>query len=81
MRVEPEQQRLIIKNRGSTFDRQQWGLLLLLAAINFTHILDFVIVMPLGDPLRQQLKINPQQFGMVVSAYGIAAMIDRKSVV
>ena len=59
----------------SRFSSQQWGLLLLLAAINFTHILDFVIVMPLGDPLRQQLHITPKQFGMVVSAYGIAAML------
>lgn len=57
------------------FSGKQWGLLLLLAAINFTHILDFVIVMPLGDSLRHQLHINPQQFGAVVSAYGIAAMI------
>jgi predicted MFS family arabinose efflux permease len=60
---------------SSNFSRQQWVLLLLLAAINFTHILDFVIVMPLGDSLRQQLHINPKQFGMVVSAYGIAAML------
>ena len=75
MPAAPDSPRPNVKHRASTFDRQQWGLLLLLAAINFTHILDFVIVMPLGDPLRQQLKINPQQFGMVVSAYGIAAMI------
>ncbi len=60
---------------SSGFSRQQWGLLFLLASINFTHILDFVIVMPLGDSLRQQLQINPRQFGMVVSAYGLAAMI------
>lgn len=60
---------------ANRFNRQQLGLLLLLAAINFTHILDFVIVMPLGDQLRHQLAINPQQFGLVVSVYGIAAMI------
>ncbi|MDX1925310.1 MAG: MFS transporter [Pirellulaceae bacterium] len=58
----------------SGFSGQQWGLLLVLAAVYFTHILDFVIVMPLGDQLRQQLKITPRQFGAVVSAYGIAAM-------
>lgn len=67
-------------------------MVLLLAAINFTHILDFVIVMPLGDQLRDELDINPQQFGFIVSAYGLCAMIagivasgfvdnfDRKSV-
>ncbi len=58
------------------FNRQQWGLLLLLSAINFTHILDFVIVMPLGDQLRRQLLIDPQQFGIIVSIYGIAAMVS-----
>ncbi len=52
-----------------------WKLVLLLAAINFTHILDFVIVMPLGDRLRDELQISPQEFGFVVSAYGIAAMV------
>lgn len=57
------------------FTRQQWGILFVLAAIQFTHILDFVIVMPLGDHLRRQLSIDPQQFGMIVSAYGIAAMV------
>ena len=49
--------------------------MLLLSAINFTHILDFVIVMPLGDQLRHDLKISPQQFGFVVSAYGLCAML------
>ncbi|QEL20071.1 MFS transporter [Limnoglobus roseus] len=54
---------------------RQTGLLLLLAAINFTHILDFVIVMPLGDQLRHDLAITPQQFGFIVSAYGLAAVV------
>ena len=58
------------------FNHQQWGLLLLLSAINFTHILDFVIVMPLGDQLRRQLSIDPQKFGIIVSIYGIAAMVS-----
>jgi predicted MFS family arabinose efflux permease len=57
------------------FGASEWALVAILAAINFTHILDFVIIMPLGDQLRRQLSINPQQFGFVVSAYGITAMI------
>jgi len=52
----------------------EWKLVLLLATINFAHILDFVIVMPLGDQLRHELAITPRQFGYVVSAYGITAM-------
>lgn len=57
------------------FSSAEWSLLLVLAAVNFTHILDFVIVMPLGDQLRHQLEITPAQFSAVVSAYGLAAMI------
>lgn len=52
-----------------------WSLILLLAAVNFTHILDFVIIMPLGDTLRTDLGITPQLFSYVVSAYGFAAVI------
>src|SRR6188508_166358 len=59
----------------SRLTRRELGLIFVLAAINFTHILDFVIVMPLGDQLRRQLAINPAQFGFVVSAYGIAAVV------
>lgn len=57
------------------FSGKEWSLLFVLAAVNFTHILDFVIVMPLGDQLRHQLEITPAQFSAVVSAYGLAAMI------
>src|SRR5262245_8082469 len=60
---------------ANRFSAADWALVAVLAAINFTHILDFVIVMPLGDQLRRQLGINPQQFGFVVSAYGISAML------
>lgn len=57
------------------FGAAEGALVVVLAAINFTHILDFVIVMPLGDRLRHQLGIDPQQFGFVVSVYGVAAMV------
>lgn len=44
-----------------------------MALVNFTHILDFVIVMPLGERLMRTMHINGQMFGWVVSAYGLAA--------
>ena len=53
--------------------RAEWALILLLAAVNFTHILDFVIVMPLGKQLMTELRISPTQFGYILSVYGIAA--------
>lgn len=51
----------------------EWGLVVVLALVNFTHILDFVIVMPLGERLMDELHITPGQFAHIVSAYGIAA--------
>ncbi len=53
----------------------EWRLVLLLTLINFTHLLDFVIVMPLGDRLRDELAITPSQYGNIVSIYGITATI------
>src|ERR1043166_2160736 len=49
------------------------SLLLLLAAIQFTHITDFMIMMPLGPQLMRDLGIGPSQFGALVSAYTISA--------
>ncbi len=63
------------KSQSKSLTRSELGLIVVLAAINFTHILDFVIVMPLGDQLRRQLGIDPAQFGFIVSAYGIAAVV------
>ena len=50
-------------------------ILLLLAAINFTHILDFMIMMPLGNYLMPYFNITSQQFSMLVAAYTFSAGI------
>ena len=49
--------------------------LFLLASLNFTHILDFMIMMPLGNYLMPFFNINPQQFSFLVSAYTFSAAI------
>lgn len=49
------------------------NILLLLAAVQFTHILDFMVVMPLGQQLMRELAINPAQFSHLVAAYTISA--------
>ncbi len=54
---------------------KEWQLLFLLAGIQFTHILDFVIIMPLGPRFMQVFSINPQQFGFIVSSYTFSAGI------
>lgn len=48
-------------------------MLFLLACINFTHILDFMIMMPLGNYLMPYFKISTQQFSFLVSAYTFSA--------
>lgn len=52
-----------------------WALILLLAAVNFTHILDFVILMPMGKQLMTDLKITPEQFSTLIAVYAYAAVI------
>jgi predicted MFS family arabinose efflux permease len=47
--------------------------LLILAAVQFTTIVDFMIVMPLGPQLMRTLEIGPAEFGLVVSSYTFAA--------
>jgi MFS transporter, DHA1 family, inner membrane transport protein len=49
--------------------------LLTLAAVQFTSIVDFMVIMPLGPQLMRSLQIGPAQFGLVVSSYTLAAGI------
>src|SRR5258706_16237578 len=51
-------------------------LLLSLAAINFTTIVDFIIIMPLGPQYMRVFSISPAQFGIIVSSYAISAGIS-----
>lgn len=51
---------------------ERW-ILLLLAAVQFTQIMDFMIMMPLGPQLMRELGINPQQFGALISSFAITA--------
>ena len=53
--------------------KQERLLVFTLAGIQFSHILDFMIMMPLGPSLIQALKINTPQFGLLVSIYTLAA--------
>ena len=70
--------------------RQELSLLAALTAVHFAHIVDFMILMPLGPQLMRLWGIGPDAFGLLVSSYtfaaaasGVAAMfvvdrIDRK---
>jgi predicted MFS family arabinose efflux permease len=52
--------------------RERW-LLLTLAGIQFTHILDFMIMMPLGPQFTRLFDISNAEFGVLVSAYTLSA--------
>ncbi|MBY0472200.1 MFS transporter [bacterium] len=56
-----------------TFTRYQKFVVALLALSQFTIILDFMILSPLGAFLMPALKISPAQFGFVVSVYAFSA--------
>jgi predicted MFS family arabinose efflux permease len=48
-------------------------LLLTLAGMQFTNIVDFMILMPLAPQLMRLFDIDPKQFALLVSAYTFAA--------
>ena len=53
--------------------RSEGLVLLTLAGIQFTHILDFMIIMPLGPQLIRLLNINTHEFGLLLSSYTFTA--------
>lgn len=59
-----------------TFSRYQVFLITVLAFIQFTVILDFMVMAPLGAILMPALKITAAQFSHVVSGYAFAAGIS-----
>ena len=55
------------------FTRYQKFVVAILAFLQFTIILDFMIISPLGALLLGDLHITTRQFGLVVSAYAFSA--------
>lgn len=54
--------------------KERW-LLMTLAAVQFTHIMDFMIMLPLGSYLMEIFSITPGQFSRIVASYGLSAAI------
>jgi predicted MFS family arabinose efflux permease len=54
---------------------QERGLLGVLSAVQFNHIVDFMLIMPLGPQLMRLYGITPAEFGFLVSAYSFSAAI------
>ena len=51
-------------------------ILFLLASLNFTHILDFIIMMPLSNYMIPYFKISAFQFSILVASYSISAFFS-----
>jgi predicted MFS family arabinose efflux permease len=56
-----------------TFTKYEIFIIAILTILQFTIVLDFMVLSPLGAILMPTLKITPAQFGMVVSAYAFSA--------
>jgi len=57
----------------SKFSGYQKVVIAILAFLQFTVILDFMIISPLGAIVMPTLHISPQQFGLAVSCYAFSA--------
>lgn len=60
----------------TAFTGYQKSVVAILAFLQFTIILDFMIMSPLGATVMTALQVTPSQFGLVVSAYAFSAGIS-----
>jgi len=49
--------------------------IVILALTQFTVILDFMVMSPLGDMLMKSINLTTAQFGVTVSVYAFCAII------
>jgi DHA1 family inner membrane transport protein len=56
--------------------RHEIKLLITLALVQFTHIMDSMVMMPLGPKLKECFHIDSPQFNALVGSYGIAAFFS-----
>lgn len=52
------------------------AMLLTLAGIQFSHVLDFMIMMPLGPILMRELGIGTHEFGLLVASYSFSSALS-----
>jgi DHA1 family inner membrane transport protein len=51
-------------------------IILLLASLNFTHMLDFMVMVPLSNYLIPSLHISPRQLAFLIGAYSLSAFFS-----
>lgn len=64
------------KKKTVPFTGYEKFVILILAITQFTVILDFMVMSPLGDLLLKSLDMDTQDFGIAVSAYAFSAGIS-----
>jgi predicted MFS family arabinose efflux permease len=65
-----------MEQKLTRFTRYQVFLIAILAFLQFTVILDFMVMSPLGAVIMPALTISPRQFGLAVSLYAFSAGIS-----
>ncbi|MFA6275838.1 MAG: MFS transporter [Pedobacter sp.] len=65
-----------MKQEVIPFTGYQKVVIFLLAVTQFTVILDFMVMSPLGDILMKSMSLQPKAFGFAVSAYAFSAGIS-----
>ena len=58
------------------FSHYQIIAIVILALTQFSVVLDFMVMSPLGDLIMKNMKISPNEFGLVVSCYAFSAGIS-----
>lgn len=58
------------------FTRYQVFIITILALLQFTVVLDFMVMSPMGTILMDVMALSPRQFSWVVSAYAISAGVS-----
>ena len=64
---------VVVPMKNKVFSRYEIFIIAILTIVQFTVVLDFMVLSPLGAILMPELSITPAQFGMVVSAYAFSA--------
>ena len=61
---------------NTLFTRAEQWLLLIVGAVQFVNILDFMMVMPLGPDFAKALDIPSSHLGQIAASYGISAALS-----
>jgi predicted MFS family arabinose efflux permease len=65
-----------IKKETHTVQINEGLLLFILAAVNFTHIMDFVIMAPLGPLLKKEFHIDTRESSFLIAVYTLSAGVS-----